>query len=117
MSRISEKPIPTRYARALHEALLEEGYYNTLEEPVSVTAPDTSECLEYFADVWIPDLLVDVEIDGCHHQDEPQRSYDSRRETCMGANGIAVIRFTNQEVYEDLPGAVWSIKEFCSGCV
>ena len=104
-----EQPIPTRYAVAVHEALLELGYDNTLEEPICLVAADTSECIDYYADIWIPNLRVVIEIDGRHHEVEPYRSNDSYRQNCMEDNGISVIRFSNWEVYEDLPKVVDTI--------
>jgi len=70
-----ETPAPSKYAMDVHHALLEEGYESRLEERIEIEGPEGERVL-YYADVWIPSLRVDIEIDGRQHELEPQRSYD-----------------------------------------
>ncbi len=112
---LERRSLATRYSIALHEALLEAGCYNVLEERISLIALDTSECREYRVDIWIPGSQVVVEVDGRHHQDERnQQSWDSDRDAYLEGIGISVLRVTNQAIYEDVQSAVDYVLEFCA---
>jgi hypothetical protein len=107
-----ETPAPSKYAMDVHHALLEEGYESRLEERIEIEGPEGERVL-YYADVWIPSLRVDIEIDGRQHELEPQRSYDLEREELMEANGIALMRVSNRKVYDNLQEVVDSIMDLC----
>ena len=107
-----EQPIPTRYALAVYDALVAEGIECEMEKDIYVEGDD-GETVHYRADIWIPSVCLDIEIDGSHHEVEPQYVDDVIRETLMEANGIALKRFWNWEVYNDLQQVVDSIKDSC----
>jgi very-short-patch-repair endonuclease len=107
---VLERPIPTKYARSVHDVLLKEGYESRLEEPIKIGNPVRL----YYADIWIPRVRLDIEIDGSQHDDELQRWDDEEREGIMREAGIELMRFSNQEVYNDLQAVVDTIIDRCN---
>jgi len=56
----------------------------------------------YILDFYIPSLRIAIEIDGGVHQIESVREKDLNKDTFLKENGIEVIRFTNDELLNDL---------------
>ena len=56
----------------------------------------------FIADFYCSELRLVIEIDGDSHADQVE--YDNARTEFLNAYGINVIRFTNQEVEEDIEG-------------
>ncbi|MBW3655737.1 MAG: endonuclease domain-containing protein [Gemmatimonadetes bacterium] len=54
-------------------------------------------------DFFCADVGLCVELDGSVHDDAHQRERDHARTAHLGARGIRVIRFRNEEVLHDLP--------------
>ena len=52
-----------------------------------------------------------VEIDGDIHNHPEQRAYDEARTLALESLGLQVIRFTNQEVLENMPQVLRVIRE------
>jgi very-short-patch-repair endonuclease len=78
--------------------------------------------VEHFVlDFYGPELKLAVEIDGDSHYIPPHpllakegnkgRLYDIQRQIRIEAFGLQFLRFTNREVYENLEGALFKIKE------
>lgn len=78
--------------------------------------------VEHFViDFYCPELKLAVEIDGDSHYTPPHpllgkegnkgRLSDIQRQIQIEAFGIQFLRFTNREVYENLEGALFKIKE------
>jgi len=64
---------------------------------------------DYVADfACIPAKLV-IEIDGATHSTEEELTHDARRTEVMKILGWRLIRFTNEDVYEDVDGVVEAI--------
>lgn len=61
--------------------------------------------LGYIADFWCPAAKLVVEVDGpCHLS---RKAYDAHRDMVMKSRrGILTMRFTDQEVYNNLPAVV-----------
>jgi len=59
----------------------------------------------YILDFYCHAARLAVEVDGGYHQNVEQRDYDARRTADLVEIGVSVIRFTNEEVINDL-GAV-----------
>jgi len=57
---------------------------------------------KYIVDFYCSKLLLTIEIDGDSHVE--QQEYDKERTKRLGDYGITVIRYTNREVLESLPG-------------
>ena len=51
-----------------------------------------------------------IEIDGQTHLDQMARIYDKERQKYIESLGIKVLRFSNNEVYEDLDAVIEKIK-------
>ena len=65
----------------------------------------------YFADLYCHQHELILEVDGGIH--EAQQEYDAEREKYLVALGFRVIRFTNDEVTEDLKSVLQKIVEIC----
>jgi very-short-patch-repair endonuclease len=54
----------------------------------------------YFADFVCREAHLVVEIDGATHSTDRELAYDKTREDFLRTQGYRVVRFTNEEVYE-----------------
>ncbi len=66
----------------------------------------------YFADFYCHQHEVIVELDGGIH--ELQKDYDAERAAYLIARGFRIIRFGNEEIFENLPVVLKRIVEACS---
>lgn len=53
----------------------------------------------FYADFFIPELHLTVEIDGGYHDSEKRQYLDARKELLIASRGIPTIRLTNEEVF------------------
>ena len=60
-------------------------------------------------DFYAPELKLAIEIDGESHAGDDAQAYDAERQAFLEAKGTHVLRFTNQQVYEELDGVVVAI--------
>ncbi|MEM8918840.1 MAG: DUF559 domain-containing protein [Pseudomonadota bacterium] len=67
----------------------------------------------YFADFLCRELKLIVEIDGYSH--DGQQAYDDKRTMDLEDHGYQVIRFSNQDVMNNVEGVVRRIAEFVDG--
>ena len=66
----------------------------------------------YIVDFYCHSKALIVEVDGdIHHA---QKDYDSERDNNLLARGFSILRFTNEEVNDDLAKALQKIIEACS---
>jgi very-short-patch-repair endonuclease len=65
------------------------------------------------ADFYCNKLNLVVEVDGGIHKTVEQRDYDIGRENELGNLGIKVIRFTNQEIEENIGQVIKKIESIC----
>ena len=63
----------------------------------------------YVVDFYCPKAKLALEADGKTHFDDESILYDARRDKYIENLGIKVIRFTNNDVYENLEGVVLTI--------
>jgi ATP-dependent DNA helicase RecG len=61
-------------------------------------------------DVACPASLLAVEIDGSSHNTRKWKFLDARKTEVLNALGWRVLRFSNQQVREDLPSVLDAIK-------
>ena len=54
-----------------------------------------------------------IELDGSQHVDN--RRYDEQRDACLRKNGFDVLRFWNNEVFENIEGVTDVIRQYCLG--
>ncbi len=59
----------------------------------------------YFADFVCRSAKLVVEIDGATHSTDEEIAHDNRRTAFLEAEGYRVVRFSNQQVYENV-GAI-----------
>jgi very-short-patch-repair endonuclease/DNA modification methylase len=67
----------------------------------------------YIADFYSRDAHLVVEIDGSTHFEPDAMEYDRQRDAYMRALGLDILRFTAQEVQENLEGVCLAIQNQC----
>lgn len=65
--------------------------------------------LGYIVDFWCPKAALVVEVDGSSHN--RRKKYDAHRDAVMRKKSISVMRFTNEEVYNNLAAVVVLIRD------
>jgi len=65
----------------------------------------------YIADFYCHKLKLVIEIDGTYHNSKNQKLLDLNRTNDLESQGIKVIRFSNQEVENNLKEVIEKIKE------
>ena len=63
-------------------------------------------------DFYCPKLKLAIEVDGGSHFTEGADSYDKERQSIIESYGIEFLRFTNNEIYDNL-GWVMGMIEQC----
>lgn len=63
----------------------------------------------FFADFLCRELALVVKLDGFSHDCAPER--DARRDAWMAAHGFTVLRFTNDDVRDNVEGVVTAIAQ------
>ena len=56
----------------------------------------------YIVDFYCPRARLVIEVDGETHSTPKELAYDAERQSCITSLGLRVLRFTNQEVLEDM---------------
>jgi very-short-patch-repair endonuclease len=64
----------------------------------------------FIVDFYCPAARLAIELDGETHT-ESRESYDRARQAAIEAHGITFLRFSNQQVYEELDGVVEMIAQ------
>ncbi|MFA5799589.1 MAG: UDP-N-acetylmuramoyl-L-alanine--D-glutamate ligase [Candidatus Peribacteraceae bacterium] len=72
--------------------------------------PFQSRILDFYCD----ECRLGIEIDGSVHDNNEQRQYDHEREKALGEYGIQILRFTNEEVLNDIEKIINQIKSKCT---
>jgi len=65
----------------------------------------------YVLDFYSPQSKLAVEVDGARHFTTDTREYDQERTTYLRRFGIAVLRFTNREILENIDGVLGTIED------
>ena len=65
--------------------------------------------LDYIVDFYCHEIGIVIEVDGLIH--ETQFLEDAKRQGIMEEQGVKFLRFTNQEIFEDLERVLEDIKE------
>ena len=66
---------------------------------------------QFIVDFFCPEKELVIEIDGGIHLDQGVRECDENRTAELGRLGLTVIRFTNEEVLNDIEGVLDRIDE------
>lgn len=67
----------------------------------------------FIADFYCHPLKLVIEVDGGIHKTKEQREYDIGRTGELNAWGIEVIRFTNEEIENDISQVLKEIERVC----
>ena len=70
------------------------------------------ECDLFVLDFYCPSRKLVVEVDGPVHADPDQAIQDDLRTERLAAHGYRVVRFTNEEVFDDLSTVLERILRF-----
>ncbi len=65
---------------------------------------------KFVVDFYSPGIKVAIEVDGATHSSPEETEYDERRQKIIEENNIIFLRFTNNEIYEDLYNVLEKIK-------
>ena len=65
----------------------------------------------YIVDFYAPAVRLVVEVDGSQHQDQINSQNDAVRNESLKSQGLRVLRFTNQQVLDDLDSVLWVVEE------
>ena len=65
----------------------------------------------YIVDFVTFDTRIVIELDGGQHAENA--GYDVQRDVCLRANGFVVLRFWNNEVFENIDGVLEVIRQSC----
>ena len=64
----------------------------------------------YIVDLYCPEAKLVIEVDGDSHYTEIAQLQDSERDAYMQSLGLRVLRFTNQDINQNMPGVYETIK-------
>jgi len=64
----------------------------------------------YIVDFYAHKLKLVIEVDGKHHLNYDQKIWDKERTEFLEFNGLKVLRFTNEEVLENIEFVIQKIK-------
>ena len=64
----------------------------------------------YILDFYCHEKKLVVELDGRYHDDELQKRHDENRTLELQSVGLKVIRFQNEEIFQDLETVLWKIR-------
>ncbi|MBW4642032.1 MAG: endonuclease domain-containing protein [Goleter apudmare HA4340-LM2] len=65
----------------------------------------------FVVDFYVPELKLAIEIDGDSHFQPDAIEYDKERQLFLATKGICVVRFTNEQVYQQLDEVVEAIAQ------
>lgn len=65
----------------------------------------------FIVDFYCHESLLVVEVDGDIHRLNDNPEYDYERTKCLEALGLCIIRFSNQQVFQEINGVVTSISK------
>lgn len=68
--------------------------------------------LQYIADFMCKDLMLVIEVDGISHQFDEVIEKDKRKQAALEAAGFTVLRFTDEEVLNDMKGVIAFLEEW-----
>jgi very-short-patch-repair endonuclease len=66
---------------------------------------------QFVLDFYSPEIKLAIEIDGESHFQEGAAQYDNERQIFIESAGINFLRFTNNQVYENLNGVLETIAQ------
>jgi very-short-patch-repair endonuclease len=68
--------------------------------------------LRFILDFYAPSVKLVVEVDGDHHQAEPQQwTRDRQRDAILTGSDLRVLRFSNREVQQEIGSVLKQVEE------
>ena len=64
----------------------------------------------YVIDFYCPEIRLGIELDGGVHKTSYTHEYDEKRSRFLAENGIRVLRFDNEVVYNNVEGIIEAIR-------
>lgn len=111
---LAGRPHPGSAAEKKLDAALQDcdwargGRWNTIYQPDPLRAP-------ICVDLMWPDARCVVEVDGDDHRMPAKYAADRRRDVRLQLDGYAVLRFTNEQVLDDVSAVVAAIEGYVRG--
>jgi len=68
----------------------------------------------YIVDFYCPKAKLIIEVDGPSHTEPGAEKQDALRDRFMKEQGLFVLRFTNEEIYQSLVSVIERIHQFLS---
>ena len=65
----------------------------------------------YVIDFYCPEIRLGIELDGGVHKTSHTHEYDEMRSRFLAENGIRVLRFDNEVVYNNVEGIIEAIRK------
>ena len=65
----------------------------------------------YVIDFYCPEIRLGIELDGGVHKTSYIHEYDEMRSRFLGENGLRVLRFDNEVVYNNVEGIIEAIRK------
>lgn len=66
----------------------------------------------FIADFFCYELKLVIEIDGGYHNELAVQEKDLKKERCLNQFGLNVLRFTNEEIYDNLSNCLEIIRHY-----
>ena len=66
----------------------------------------------YVADIYCHSLKLIIEIDGSIHNEIETKLHDAERQMNLEMMGLSVIRFTNEEIRNNIPEVITTLQTF-----
>jgi very-short-patch-repair endonuclease len=66
---------------------------------------------KYVPDFYAHSIKLVIELDGDIHEEKSVKFTDADREMNLNLNGLYILRFPNEEVYNDIEGVLRDIRE------
>ena len=65
----------------------------------------------YIVDFYCHSYKLVIEVDGDYHTSEDQMKHDKKRDLTLKNLGLSILRFTNQDVHQNIDQVITKIKE------
>ena len=70
--------------------------------------------LQYIADFFCKELMLIIEVDGITHNNEISQTKDIQREEQLARAGFKIVRFTDEEVLNNMAGVILELEKIIS---
>jgi len=67
----------------------------------------------YIVDIYCPSVRLVIELDGVSHEGDAKALSDRQRQVYLEMQGLKVLRFFNDEIYNNTEGVLETIAAFC----